>query len=122
MSDVQIYDRALCCSSGICGPEIDPVLARFAADLDWLKQQQHTVVRFNLAYDAAQFAANPVVQTMLADAGTECLPLVVVDGQVVSRSEYPTRENLSLWTRTPLKTMSALPVAGSGCCGDSGCC
>lgn len=51
MSKVQIYDKAMCCSTGICDPQVDPVLPRFAADLDWLKSQGNSVTRFNLSQD-----------------------------------------------------------------------
>ena len=34
---IRVFDPAMCCSSGVCGPQVDPDLARFAADLDWLK-------------------------------------------------------------------------------------
>ncbi|WP_182864703.1 arsenite efflux transporter metallochaperone ArsD [Rhodopirellula sp. JC639] len=123
MSTVQIYDRAMCCSTGVCGPQVDPVLPKFAADLDWLKSQGHDVQRFNLAQDAAEFTKNPTVQSLLGTEGVECLPLVIVDGRVVSRNEYPSRENLALWTGTALAPKGTLPVAGSGgCCGDTGCC
>jgi hypothetical protein len=122
MSHVQIYDRALCCSSGVCGPQVGPDLPKFAADLDWLKEQGHQVDRFNLAHDAAQFAANATVQKMLSEEGVECLPLVLVNGQVVSRNDYPSRGNLALWTATKLQTESPLPMSQGGCCGDSGCC
>jgi hypothetical protein len=122
MSKVQIFDKAMCCSTGVCGPQVDPVLPRFAADLDWLQTQGHEVDRFNLAQDPAQFARNPVVQKMLADEGVDCLPLVLVDDRVISRSEYPSRDNLALWTGTAQKKVS-LPIADSGgCCGDTGCC
>jgi hypothetical protein len=121
MSHVQIYDRAMCCSSGVCGPQVDPELPRFAADLDWLQEQGHAVARFNLAHDPAQFSENAVVQKMLGEEGVECLPLILVDGQVVSRSSYPTRDNLALWTGTKLQSKS-LPTADGGCCGSSGCC
>lgn len=122
MSKVQIFDKAMCCSTGVCGPQVDPVLPRFAADLDWLKSLGHDVDRFNLAQDAAQFARNPVVQKFLADEGVDCLPLVIVDGRIVSRNEYPSRDNLALWTGTATKSTS-LPIADKGgCCGDTGCC
>lgn len=49
MSKVQIFDKAMCCSTGVCGPQVDSVLPRFAADLDWLKHPGHEVQRFNLA-------------------------------------------------------------------------
>jgi len=122
MSHLQVYDPAMCCSTGVCGPQVDPVLPKFAADLEWLKEQGHQVERFNLAQDAAQFADNRSVQQLLQDEGVECLPLILVDGQVVSRSTYPSRENLALWTHTKLAGEAPSPVSEGGCCGDSGCC
>ncbi|MFN8709420.1 MAG: arsenic metallochaperone ArsD family protein, partial [Planctomyces sp.] len=38
-----IYDRPMCCSTGICGPTVDPVLPRFAADLETIRNAGHTV-------------------------------------------------------------------------------
>lgn len=124
MSKVQIYDRAMCCSTGVCGPQVDAVLPKFAADLEWLKGNGHDVARFNLAQDPAEFAKHPIVQSMLADEGVECLPLVIVDDRVVSRSDYPSRENLAMWTGTSFQSKPMLPMASdSGCCdGDTGCC
>ncbi|TWU03502.1 arsenite efflux transporter metallochaperone ArsD [Neorhodopirellula pilleata] len=124
MPKVQIFDKAMCCSTGVCGPQVDSVLPKFAADLEWLQAQGHDVERFNLAQDPAEFVKNATVQQWLTDEGVECLPLVIVDQRVVSRSEYPTRENLALWTGTSTKAMARLPMASdSGCCGgDSGCC
>lgn len=123
MTRVLIYDKAMCCSTGVCGPQVDPVLPKFAADLDWLKEQGHDVVRFNLAQDPAEFASNATVQTMLAEEGVECLPLVIIDDRIVSRSEYPSRVNLALWTATSMKP-TTLPIASdSSCCdGNTGCC
>ncbi|MCA9132478.1 MAG: arsenite efflux transporter metallochaperone ArsD [Planctomycetales bacterium] len=114
----------MCCSTGVCGPQVDPQLPRFAADLEWLKSQGHRVQRFNLAQEPAEFANHAVVKQLLAAEGVECLPLVLVDGRVVSRSDYPSRENLALWTGTALTPKRALPVAlpTDNCCGESGCC
>ncbi len=117
MSKVEVYDRAMCCSTGICGPQVDPVLPRFAADLDWLKSQGHSVTRHNLSQNAAQFATHDLVKKMLEENGVQCLPLIMVDDQVVSRNDYPSRENLALWTGTVIQSPK-LPIAKSdGCCG-----
>ena len=122
MSKVQIYDKPLCCSTGVCGPEVDPVLPRFAADLEWLKSQGHDVQRYNLAQQPQEFTDNAVVQQMLTAEGVDCLPLVFVDERIVSRSDYPSRENLALWTASKLEKPT-LPIAmDDECCGDSGCC
>lgn len=53
MTMFQVFDRPMCCSTGVWGPTADPVLARFAADLEWLKGQGVTVERYNLAHHSA---------------------------------------------------------------------
>lgn len=111
MKTIQVYDKPMCCSTGICGPSVDPVLPRFAADLDWLKGQGHRVERYNLSQQPQAFIQNATVHQLLATEGTNCLPLILVDGQVVSRRDYPSRELLSLWTQ------STLPVVATDCCG-----
>ena len=122
MSKVQIYDKPMCCSTGVCGPQVDPVLPRFAGDLEWLKSQGHQVERYNLAQQPQEFTANGQVQQLLESEGVDCLPLVIVDDRVVSRSEYPSRENLALWTGATLKPVNPPISSGDGCCGDTGCC
>ena len=59
MSTIRVFDPAMCCSSGVCGPSVDPELTRFAADVAWLQQQGVTIERFNLAQQPAAFAASP---------------------------------------------------------------
>jgi hypothetical protein len=49
MKTIQIFDPALCCSSGVCGQDVDQALVSLAADLDWAKQQGVVIERFNLA-------------------------------------------------------------------------
>jgi len=123
MKTIQVYDKPMCCSTGVCGPQVDPVLPRFAADLDWLRSQGHQVDRFNLSQQPAEFAKNREIHQLLSTQGTECLPVVVVDGQVVSQRGYPSREIFTLWTGAA-EAAAELPVIGSsgGCCGGSQCC
>jgi hypothetical protein len=45
----QIFDPPMCCSTGLCGPGVDPALVTFSADLDWLKRQGIDVERCNLS-------------------------------------------------------------------------
>lgn len=49
MKTLSVYDPALCCSSGVCGTEVDQTLVSFSADVTWLKQQGVSVERFNLS-------------------------------------------------------------------------
>ena len=84
----------MCCASGVCGPVVDPDLSRFAADLDWLAAQGVPVDRFNLAQQPQAFVNHALVRAALEQDGEACLPIVVADGQVVSRGVYPSREAL----------------------------
>jgi AhpD family alkylhydroperoxidase len=96
-STVTVYDPAMCCSSGVCGPSVDPQLARFAADLDWLAGQGVAVQRYNLSQQPGAFAADPTVRTALQERGDDALPLVQVNGAVRSIGVYPSRGDLATW-------------------------
>ena len=123
MKTIQVYDKPMCCSTGVCGPQVDPVLPRFAADLDWIKSQGHQVERFNLAQQPQAFIENKAIHELLSTEGTDCLPVVVVDGQVVSRKDYPSRDALAAWAAgTPAKQMLPVAKSAGGCCGSTGCC
>jgi hypothetical protein len=101
MAKLQVYDPAMCCSTGVCGPTVDPALSRFAADLEWLKSKGVAVERFNLARDVAAFTTNPIVKAAL-NSNVKCLPLVLVDGEKASEGEYPSREELARLTAVNL--------------------
>ena len=122
MKNLQVYDKPMCCSTGVCGPQVDPVLPKFAADLDWLKSQGGQVERFNLAQQPMAFIENKVVHQLLTSEGTDCLPLVLVNGEVVSRNVYPSRETMAGWVNaTEVKPLLQVAKSG-GCCGTTGCC
>lgn len=119
MKTIEVYDPAMCCQTGVCGTDVDPKLAQFAGDLAWLQKQGATVRRFNLAQQPAAFAENSLVKQMLQTAGNDCLPLVIVDGTIATRSIYPTREQLAV--------LAGVAAESSGCCEedseqDGGCC
>lgn len=127
MASIQVFDRALCCATGVCGPEVDPALVQFAADLEWLRSLGHRVDRFNLAQQPAAFAAEVRVHQLLASAGPECLPLVFVDGVLVSRGCYPRRPQLAGWVPSAdalasVSGVAPLLILDAGCDAGSGCC
>jgi len=94
---LEVFDPPLCCSTGVCGPEVDPELPRFAGDLAWLSRSGVEVVRFNLAQQPEAFARNPIVLEAMKE-GDDALPLLLVDGRISCRGRYPSREELAAWT------------------------
>ena len=131
---LRVFDPPMCCSTGICGPAVNPALARFSGDVHWLRSQGVQVERFNLAQNPDAFTKDSVVEQMLAKVGVKCLPLILVDGRVVSQGVYPSRDELTAFTgiaaRKPVgrsRTSFFNQVTGQqnregGCCGGSGCC
>jgi hypothetical protein len=113
---LSIYDPAMCCSTGVCGPEVDPKLVRFSADLEWLRSSGVKVERFNLAQEPGAFASTPLVKAALEDAGEAALPIFLVDGRLVMSGTYPTRDQLGAWTGA---IEGAGAATASGCCGPS---
>ena len=97
MKMIQVYDPPMCCSTGVCGPDVDPKLVQFAADLKWLAEQGVTVERFNLAQTPIAFAENEIVRAALAEKEEAALPLVLVDGKMAVSGTYPTRADLGGW-------------------------
>jgi hypothetical protein len=57
MPHLDVFDPPMCCSSGVCGPSVDPLLAAFAADVDWLASKGVSISRYNLAQDPAGHVA-----------------------------------------------------------------
>jgi hypothetical protein len=94
MMTLEVFDPAMCCSTGVCGPEVDPHLVRFAADARWLDQQGVTVRRYNLSQEPAAFMGNALVRRTLQAEGVACLPLGVLDGALLFRGSYPGRADL----------------------------
>lgn len=127
MMTLRVYDPALCCSTGVCGPTIDPELARFAGDVEWLKTQGVSVERFNLAQQPGAFV-EPAVKAALEAMGEAALPLVQVGGATVATGHYPSRQilgkllGLHVESATPTssccgqKQTAKSPSGGSSCC------
>jgi len=103
---VEVYDPPMCCSTGVCGPSVDPQLVRFSADLEWLKSQGVSVERFNLAQQPGVFAGDAAVKAVLGTRGDAGLPLVKVNGEVRSNGVYPSRDELAAWAGIGASTAS----------------
>lgn len=129
MAKVEVFDPSMCCSTGVCGTDVDPTLSRFAADIAWLATKGVDVQRATLAQEPGKFAANVAVRNALVEGGTGVLPAIVVDGVLKSTGVYPARDQIAAWAGlTQAKTSArALNItvkepSSGGCCGGSGTC
>jgi len=121
---IQVFDKPMCCSTGICGPQVDQALVLFASDLDWLRRQGVPVERYNLSQQPREFAEVAEVREALQAKGVDALPIIRVNGRVVCQGTYPSRELLASWGHVaPQTSQLDLPVATASCCEPgSGCC
>ncbi len=97
MSSIQVFDPAMCCSTGVCGPSPDADLARFASDLDWIGSRGVAVTRFTLSQEPGRFAEHAAVRSLLETDGEGALPIVIVDEEVRASGRYPQRVELAQW-------------------------
>ncbi|MBW8073050.1 MAG: arsenite efflux transporter metallochaperone ArsD [Ferrovum sp.] len=119
MTTIHIFDPVLCCSTGVCGVQIDPALVTFAADVDWAIKNGAQIKRTNLAQEPLAFVENAIVKAFLERSGPEALPLILVEGEMALAGRYPTRTELARWAGIAKPTLPTIDVV---CCSDSHCC
>ena len=107
MKTIQVYDPPMCCSTGICGTDINPDLVSFAAMLAQLAQHGIRIERYNLGQSPMAFVQNPVVKALLEKEGTEGLPLIFWDGEVKLKGRYPDQMERPGWTLAGLENGEA---------------
>ncbi len=126
MKKLTIFDPAMCCDTGICGVDADTALIEFASDLDWLQKNGVEVQRFNLAQEPAAFINDPLIKAEINESGESCLPLLVLEGEVISRGVYPDRQQLQSWTgiepSQPAAETAIEQKAATSCCDGTGSC
>ena len=126
MSEVEVFEPALCCATGVCGQDVDQQLVTFSADMDFVRSRGGDVSRYNLASEPGTFAENDTVKAFLRVAGSDGLPVVLVDGVTAMTGRYPERGQLAAWAgiEAPagvnLLATNETTTAGGGCCTSDG--
>lgn len=116
MKEIEIFDPAMCCSTGVCGPSVDKNLLLIATLIDALKNMGIEVKRHNLSSEPQAFIHNEKVKHLLQEKGADVLPLTLVDGEVAVMGEYPSTAQMSEWTGKNLNAVSV--QQNTCCCGD----
>ena len=119
MKKIEIFDPAMCCSTGVCGPSIDPELMRMATIINSLKEKGIVIKRHGLSNEPQDFISNKIISDILQKDGADILPVTLLDGEVVKIKEYPTNEELSNWLGIEINMKQQ--KESDGCCGAKGC-
>lgn len=122
MARMVIFDPAMCCSTGVCGPSIDPELLRVATVLSNLDKNGIKVERYNLTSSPQAFVDNQTINEMLNKDGVDALPVTMLDGIVVKTKKYPTNDEFVKFLSVPDSYLNVQAKPKSkGCCCDGGC-
>jgi hypothetical protein len=123
MKKIEIYDPAMCCSTGVCGPSIDPELLRVATVVNALAKKGMAIARYNLSSEPQAFIDNKKVNEYLIKEEVDILPITLVDGEIVKTKAYPTDDEFAQWTGLAKEEFIAAPAKEGGCCCcDGDCC
>lgn len=116
--EITLYERALCCSTGVCGPTVDPELLMITTAFETLQKTAGiTAKRFNLSQDPKAFSQNEAVLAAIKADGAAALPLTMVDHKIVKKGAYPSLAELSQLTQVSLaQTETAGTKDNGGCC------
>lgn len=128
MKKMIIFDPAMCCSTGVCGPSVNKELLRVSTVLNTLKNKGVLIERHNLTSNPQIFVDNKEINEILNTKGVESLPVIMVDGVVVKEGSYPTNEEFCSLLEIPKSYLSVnikkatikKPSNGCGC--KDGCC
>ncbi|APD02697.1 arsenite efflux transporter metallochaperone ArsD [Lactiplantibacillus plantarum] len=120
MKKIELFEPAMCCSTGVCGPSVDQNLLMITSAFDALQGVKTIEAdRYNLSNNPDVFSERADILAAIKDDADAVLPMTVVDGQIVKTGAYPTIDELSDYTG-----LVFVPAEQTGgCCGgDGGCC
>ncbi|TCT15393.1 arsenical resistance operon trans-acting repressor ArsD [Natranaerovirga pectinivora] len=120
MKKISIFDPAMCCSTGVCGPSVDSELLRVSTVINNLDKKGIKVERNGLSTNPEIFITNKTVNDLLNKEGIDVLPITLVDGEVVKTKEYLTNVEFSKILDIPVDQLQG--QVEESCCDDEECC
>ena len=115
MLNIEIYEEAMCCSTGVCGPEPDETLIKVNQINEYLKQNQIEVRRYNMSNNPNEFIKNKEAIRLIQEKGNEVLPITFIEGNIAKTGAYITQEEAD-------EIITVNQMRNGGCCGGDGCC
>jgi len=90
MTELTLYEEAMCCSTGVCGPDPDDELVKGSAALDQLEDavDELQLNRANMQHNIDQFLETQRIYDRVQEDGPSVLPIPVVDDEIVAEGEY----------------------------------
>lgn len=123
MNKLEIFDPAMCCSTGVCGPSVDTELLRVSTIVNILNSKGLNVVRHNLSQEPQAFVQNQFVSELIKAKGSNALPITLLDGKVLKSGSYPSNKELTEWLKIEISelSLSSITKKQNCCCKDEPC-
>ena len=117
-----MFEPAMCCSTGVCGPGVDPDLLRVSTVINNINKRGIVVERYNLTNNPQAFVDNTVINQLLNSDGIDILPVTVLDGKIVKTKTYPTNDEFSKLLDIPEEYLKAkIQIKAKAKAKDCGC-
>lgn len=111
MNKVEIFDPAMCCPTGVCGPSIDPELTRVSSAVYSLEKKGLNISRYQLTTNPDKFAESKEINRIFIEKGPDALPVVLVNDEVAKVGSYPTNEEFAEWFGVNVEELTEKPKA-----------
>lgn len=96
-NELIIFEGAMCCSTGVCGPEPDQKLIAFNEAIKRLQSEygeKLTIMRASLTFNSLIFLSHKEIAGMVKEGGPEVLPITTINGEIIAGKKYLTYEEL----------------------------
>jgi len=97
MKKIELFEQALCCDTGVCGPSVNRDLMITTAAFNTLVKDtdRFDAYRYNLNSTPEAFAKNPDILGLIEKHGNAVLPILRIDNEIKKTGSYPTLDELS---------------------------
>jgi hypothetical protein len=99
-----IYESAMCCASGVCGPNPDQTLIELKGILDDIAKSGVVIERYSITLNPKKFMENPQVIQLIQEQQLKVLPITIFNGNIIKVGSYPTKEELQASVNSKGKT------------------
>jgi hypothetical protein len=91
-----IYEGAMCCSTGVCGPEPNKELIELNEALKRLQKEfeELNAVRASMSFNLSMFLENNAISQLVKENGLGVLPITTINGRIIARKKYLTYSEL----------------------------
>jgi hypothetical protein len=122
MTKIVIYESAMCCSSGVCGPNPDKELIELQDTIEKVQKMGCEVERYSITQSPKKFRENPAIIKLIQEHQIKALPVTTYEGRIVKVGTYPSLGELqgAISENKPIPALT-LPVADGCCSGKTHC-